>query len=343
MLKGNDKTRFVIKRQNTFMCISTEKLKFLDICNYLAPGFSYDKYLKAYGCELQKGQFPYEYMDDLRKLDEHVLPPQETFYSKLKNEGISDDDYARCQAVWRGNGMKTLREYLVWYNNRDVTPFLEALDIQFTFYRHRDIDMFKDGISVPGLTLLYLFNNLQKDTIFTLFNETNKDAHKLVKDNIVGGPAIIFHRYHEKGVTKIRGGETCRTVVGYDANALYLWALMQDMPTGWYTRRREENGFRPQQAQPCGQMAVQWLNREACEIGCTIRHQANGREKRIGSFRLTGGAHRRVLRTNSMAVSGTVARNVINQRKRTRKTVRRWRCFWPTRKSTRPTFDVMLK
>ena len=76
--------------------------------------------------------------------------------------------------------------------------------------------------------------------------------------------------------------------IGYDANALYLWALMQDMPTGWYTRRREENGFRPQQAQPYGQMAVQWLNREACEIGCTIRHQANGREKRIGKLSVDG-------------------------------------------------------
>ena len=59
----DDETRFVIKRQNTFMCFSTKKLKFLGVTNYLAPGFSYDKYLKAYGCELQKGHFPYEYMD----------------------------------------------------------------------------------------------------------------------------------------------------------------------------------------------------------------------------------------------------------------------------------------
>ena len=60
------------------MCISTDKLKFLDIINYLAPGYIYDKYLKAYGCELEKGHFPYEYMDDLLKLDDRILPPQET-------------------------------------------------------------------------------------------------------------------------------------------------------------------------------------------------------------------------------------------------------------------------
>ena len=278
-----------IKRQNTYMCLSTDQLKFVDICNYLAPGVSYDKYLKAYGCELQKGHFPYEYMDDLQKLEDRVLPPQSAFFSRLKNEGISNDDYARCQAVWRDNGMETLREYLIWYNNRDVTPFLDAIAKQFAFYRDRDIDMFKDGISVPGLSLLHLFNDLPNDTNFVTFNRTNSDLHKLVKDNIVGGPAIIFHRYHEKGITKIRGGEElCRKIEGYDANALYLWAIMQDMPTGWYTRRREENGFRPQQAQPYGQMAVQWLTWEAAKNGCTIRHQVNGREKRIGKLPVDG-------------------------------------------------------
>ena len=279
----------VIKRQNTFMCFSTTNLKFLDVTQYLAPGVSYDKYLKAYGCELQKGHFPYEYMDGIGKLADRALPPQAAFYSQLKSEEISDADYARCQAVWHDNQMTTMRDYLIWYNNRDVTPFLDAIAKQFTFYCDRGIDMFKDGISVPGLSLLYLFSNLPKDTFFTVFNETSKDLHHLVKDNIVGGPAIIFHRYHEKDVTKIRRGrETCRKIVGYDANALYLWALMQDMPTGWYTRRREENKFRPQQAQPYGQMAIQWLTRESDRTGCTIRHQVNGREKRIGKLPVDG-------------------------------------------------------
>ena len=72
--EDQDESRFVIKRQNTFMCFSTNKRRFLDIQNYLAPGVSYDKYLKAYGCRVQKGHFPYEYIDDLQKLEEHSLP-----------------------------------------------------------------------------------------------------------------------------------------------------------------------------------------------------------------------------------------------------------------------------
>ena len=63
---------------------------------------------------------------------------------------------------------------------------------------------------------------------------------------------------------------------------------MQEMPTGWYTRRRAEKQFRPQPAQPYGHMAVQWLTWEAAKNGCTIRHQVNGREKRIRKLPVDG-------------------------------------------------------
>ena len=285
---------FVIKRNNTFMCLSTDQLKFLDMINYIAPGFSYDKYLKAYGCEVTKGHFPYEYMDRLERLDDTALPSKQAFFSRLKNEGISDEDYASCQEAWRDNAMTTLRDFLVWYNNRDVVPFLQAIDREFAFYQQRGIDMFKQGISVPGLTLLYLFNDLPEKTYFTIFNEKNKDLHHLVKDHVVGGASLIFHRYHEKGVTTLRQNEygeaarQCRSIVGYDANALYLWSLMQDMPMGWYTRRREENDFRPESAQLYGQMAAEWLTWESERTGRVIRHQINGREKIIGKLLVDG-------------------------------------------------------
>ena len=97
---------FVIKRNNTFMRLSTDQLTFLDMINYIAPGFSYDKYLKAYGCEVT--HFPYEYMDRQERLDDTALPSKQAFFSRLKNEGISDEDYASCQEAWRDNAMTTL-------------------------------------------------------------------------------------------------------------------------------------------------------------------------------------------------------------------------------------------
>ncbi len=67
-----------------------------------------------------------------------------------------------------------------------------------------------------------------------MFKEEDKELFYLLKRNIVGGPSIIFHRYHEVDKTLIRGGKVCKNVVGYDSNALYLWAISEVMPVGDY-------------------------------------------------------------------------------------------------------------
>lgn len=175
---------------------------------------------------------------------------------------------------------------------RDVAPFLEALDKQAAFYAERHIDMLKDGISVPGLTMKYLFQDLPRDTYFTLYDAKNEDLHHLVKDNIVGGPSIIFHRYHEKDKTKLREvdykdeAELCKNVTGFDANALYLWCLMQDMPTGWYVRRRADNEFRPETSHRQSRVAVEWLEWTMVTERIDIRHAFNGKEKKLGRRQL---------------------------------------------------------
>ena len=60
--------------------------------------------------------------------------------------------------------------------------------------RVNKLDMFKDFISLPGLTQRYLFRKLDKGDYFVGFGKQHKHLHKLLKDNIVGGPSIIFHR-----------------------------------------------------------------------------------------------------------------------------------------------------
>ncbi|XP_071797162.1 uncharacterized protein [Asterias amurensis] len=283
VLQETDPLKFIIKRTSTYMALKTEKLKFLDITNYLAPGYSYSKFLKAYECETTKGFFPYEWVDDLQKLDVGELPPHQDFYSKLKGKNISKEEYEFCQWVWKEQGMTTVREFLIWYNNLDVVPFLEAIEKMFAFYRDRNMDMFKSAISVPGLSLQYLFLTLPKDVFFSLIDEANKDLFYKIKENIVGGPSIIFHRYHEKGKTAIRGGpKPCENIVGFDANALYLWSIMQDMPIGTFIRRNAEREFKPVRSHKFGVMATEWLDWLAFSQGIHVRHQFNSKEKRVG-------------------------------------------------------------
>lgn len=123
----NNHLRFsIVFKKN--MCLCTQKLKFLD--SYIAPGFSYSKYLAAYQIKELKGVFCYEFIDDLKKLDETDLPPLAAFTSTLRQTNISAEEHAECDRVWKANGMKTLKDFLRWYNNKDFVSFLDALEKQ---------------------------------------------------------------------------------------------------------------------------------------------------------------------------------------------------------------------
>ncbi len=45
------------------MSLKTQHLHFLDIRSYLAPNYSYDAFIKAYKCKLERGFSPYDYFD----------------------------------------------------------------------------------------------------------------------------------------------------------------------------------------------------------------------------------------------------------------------------------------
>ena len=113
-LVKNEQVQFVIKRNNNHMCLKTNHLKFLDITNYLAPGFSYDQFLKAYECTQTKGYFPYEWVDSLEKLNFATLPPPEVFHSALSGTDITEEQYEYCQRVWDEQGVTTFRDFLLW-------------------------------------------------------------------------------------------------------------------------------------------------------------------------------------------------------------------------------------
>ena len=48
---------------------------------------------------LQKGVYPYEYMDDWKNFTEISLPEKKDFYSHLNMEDITHADYAHAKRV----------------------------------------------------------------------------------------------------------------------------------------------------------------------------------------------------------------------------------------------------
>ena len=83
--------KFIIKKNNNYTCLANSALKFLDMCNYLPPGTSYDSFLVSFNVPVRKSFFPYEYLTNASKLDETRLPPPECFYSSLKNSNTLEN------------------------------------------------------------------------------------------------------------------------------------------------------------------------------------------------------------------------------------------------------------
>ena len=153
----------VAKKENSYMFLATGKFKFLDIKNYLAPGLSYDAWCRAYGCELQKLSFPYEWFDSFEKLNHKGPVKYEEFYSSLKGGiTISQEEYQNFCDEFHKRGCETMKDWLKEYNIADITPFIEALEKTREQYYPDEIDLLKDAVSIPGISMTYVLNKALK-------------------------------------------------------------------------------------------------------------------------------------------------------------------------------------
>ena len=127
-----------------------------------------------------------------------------------------DEDYYKLKEIWEKEGMKTFKDYLIYYNNLDTAPFCIAFKNFIGIYSSQEVDTFKGFVILPGVARKMLFNSSQSK--FSLINLDNADRYYTLRKNTVGGPSIIFSRYHEKDMTNIKGkeGNKCKAIVDYD-------------------------------------------------------------------------------------------------------------------------------
>ena len=240
-LLAQDPGTFAAEKNGRIMFINTPKFKFLDVLNYLGPGITYEKWVKTYGATLTKSWLPYEWLDSPDKLDFPGLPPYMAWYSKLKGEYVLTlKEYDDCHRIFKERGMQTFGDWLEYYNNLDVALFLEALQKMKEFYTSLGIDIFKDAVSLPGVSEKYILRKtLQPRWGYKppeLYSP-NKEAYAMLKAAVVGGPSLVFTRKHVAGETRIRSHQyedarVCRRILGYDANSLYPSTMMKEMPCG---------------------------------------------------------------------------------------------------------------
>lgn len=85
------------KRRALF--IKTNGFRFVDIINYLGLGTSYEKWVKAYECSVQKSWLRNECFDSPEKLNYPGLPDYPAWYSRLKGAYVlSLSEFQECKA-----------------------------------------------------------------------------------------------------------------------------------------------------------------------------------------------------------------------------------------------------
>ena len=108
------------------------------------------------------------------------------------------------------------------------------------FYTNLGVDIFKDAVSLPGVSQKYILRKTLKGRKGYKLPELyapNKEAYEMLKAAVVGGPSLVFTRKHVAGETKIRShhyedARLTKRILGYDANLLYPSTMMKEMPCG---------------------------------------------------------------------------------------------------------------
>ena len=148
--------------------------------------------------------------------------------------------------------MGLFKDFLRWYNKKDVVPTLEAMQKMIAFYHDKNIEMLTLGCTSPNLANICLHKST--DAKVYSFTEGDKDFLEKIRKDVVSGPSIVFTRRAVVDETFIRkSANICKSIVGIDASQLYPYSMCQPMPTGPHTRwdlDSETGSFTPRQNKP---------------------------------------------------------------------------------------------
>ena len=182
--------------------------------NYLSEEFSNEQ-LKLVK---EKGIYPYKYMSSFKKFKENKLPDKYKFLSSLKDCGINEKEYQKANTVWKVCKIKNLGEYHYLYLKTDVSLLCDVFEKFIkTCLEYYCLDP-SHYFSSTGLS----WDAMLKMTGIKIQKVDNIDMHLFTEKGMRGGISCISKRY-----SSIKDNST---IMFWDANNLYGWAMIQHLP-----------------------------------------------------------------------------------------------------------------
>lgn len=201
---------------------------------------------------LQKGIYPYEWVDTYNKFLQQLPENKEDWHSTLNNSDISENDLVFAKTVYQHFKCKNFGDYHDLYLKLDTILTKDIFDnFRKTCYKNYNLDPVY-YVSAPQLAdsaaLKYTKQNLEL--------LTDQETYELYEKGIKGGISMIPHRhavanncyfYDEKIMKTVKlpeeeaekkgiwDKEKNPSYIQYlDANNLYGWAMSKPLPIGGF-------------------------------------------------------------------------------------------------------------
>lgn len=207
---------------------------------------------------LQKGIYPYEWVDSYKTFLEQLPENKEDWYSTLNSSNISDNALSFAKKAYKYFGCKNFGEYHDLYLKLDAILTKDIFDnFRKTCYNIYTLDPVY-FISAPQLSdMASLKLTRQKHELIT-----DKETYEIYEKGIRGGNSVIPHRHalanncyfydeklmktvklskeqaEEKGIWNSK--KHLSYILYLDANNLYGWALSKPLPIGGFFNYNNE-------------------------------------------------------------------------------------------------------
>ena len=175
---------------------------------------------------LQKGDYPYEYIDDWEKINKASLHEKEDFYSHLNMKDITDADYVYAKWVCKDFEIKHLGEYYDLYVQRYILLIADV----FENFRNECLEKFElDSAKFLSASELAWQAAALKKTKLKLDLLTDIDVLLMIEKGIRGGICRSIYRYtkaNNKYMKHYDKNKDSSCLQYWDLNNLYGLAIL---------------------------------------------------------------------------------------------------------------------
>ena len=224
-----------------YMSFRLDKLVFYDSLQHLPSSIAKlaesltsfpiteDEFKEKSSLVLKKGVYPYEYMTDFDRFDLDKLPPIGRFYSSLKDEDISDEDYAYAQKVWKEMECKTMGDYHDVYLKTDVCLLADI----FENYRKTSLGYYcldpAQYYTSPGMS----WDAFLKSSEVKLDLISDQDMFMFIEQGMRGGVSMASSKYAKANnpyTPNYDPSKPTNYIMYFDMNNLYGCAMTENLP-----------------------------------------------------------------------------------------------------------------